>query len=117
MSSRRTALITHVLEFAGPPAQAALLEAGFRVCVHDARFADPAARGAYAAAHPEVKVLAAQTPQALMHAFDRLDVLVSNDAYPAISAALPAARVQDLRDTLERLVVFPFELMQAAEGH
>lgn len=114
MSSQRTALITHVREFAGAPAQTALLDAGFRVCVHDVSFADPAVRIAYAAAYPAVEVLAEQTPPALIGALDRLDVLVSNDAYPAVHAPLVAARAQDLRDTLERLVVFPFELMQSA---
>ena len=117
----RTVLITHVREFAGPPAQAALLQAGLRVCVHDASFADPAQHARYAATHPQVRVLGAQTPADLIDAVHQvaggLDVVVSNDAWPAISAPVASARLDDLRETLERLVVFPFALMQAAIPH
>lgn len=116
-----TTLVTNALEFAGPPAVDALLAAGFRVLAHDRAFADPARRAAYAAEKPGVTALAEQEPAdlvaAAVAATGRLDVLVSNDAFPAIHTPMADARLADLRETLERLVVFPFALAQAAIPH
>lgn len=116
-----TALISNALEFAGPPAVEALRAAGLQLVVHDAAFADPARRAAYAAERPGVTVLAEQEPAALVAAAvaatGRLDVLASNDAFPAIHGPVAEARLEDLRTTLERLVVFPFALAQAAIPH
>jgi NAD(P)-dependent dehydrogenase (short-subunit alcohol dehydrogenase family) len=113
-----TALVTNVLEFAGPPAVEALVAAGFRVATHDRRFDDEDARAVYAAAHPGLTVLAAQDPsqvvQAAWEALDGLDVIVSNDAFPAIHGPIEDASLEDLRVTLERLVVFPFAVARAA---
>lgn len=112
------ALVTNVREFAGPPAVRALHAAGFQVLVHDVAFANPLTADQYRAEHPEVVVLPAQTPGELITAAwavaERLDVLVSNDAYPPVHSPIATAAVDDLRATLERLVVFPFALAQAA---
>lgn len=43
-----------------------------------------------------------------------IDVLVSNDTYPAIHGPMEDADIEDLRKTIEGVVVFPFALMQAA---
>jgi 3-oxoacyl-[acyl-carrier protein] reductase len=113
-----TALITNALEFAGPPSVAALLDAGFAVTVHDRSFTSQHAREAYAAAHPKVRVLAEQDADAIIDAacgdHGALNVLVSNDAWPAVHGPTEQANVQALRDTLDALVVFPFALMKAA---
>jgi NAD(P)-dependent dehydrogenase (short-subunit alcohol dehydrogenase family) len=116
--SQATALITNSLEFAGPPAAAALLGAGFRVVVHDRAFADPAALACYRAAHPQLTALSTQDPAELVEqawsAAGRLDVLVSNDAFPPVHAPVAAAHLEDLRATLDHLLVFPFALARAA---
>ncbi|MBL8415230.1 MAG: SDR family oxidoreductase [Propionivibrio sp.] len=113
-----TALITNALEFAGPPAVVALCEAGFQVITHDTAFADTTARDRYQKANPDVMVLSAQIPAEIVESAwavaKRLDVLVSNDAYPPIHGPIVDANIDDLRATLERLVVFPFALMKAA---
>lgn len=113
-----TALVTNALEFAGPPSVEALVAAGLRVAVHDRGFEDDAVRTAYAAQHPGLTVLAAQDASEVVHAaweaLNGLDVIVSNDAFPAIHGPIEEARVEDLRVTLERLVVFPFALARAA---
>jgi NAD(P)-dependent dehydrogenase (short-subunit alcohol dehydrogenase family) len=113
-----TALVTNALEFAGPPAVDALAAAGLRVAVHDRQFEDEAVRSAYAAEHPGITVLAAQEAsevvQAAWEALGGLDVIVSNDAFPAIHGPIEDANLDDLRVTLERLVVFPFALARAA---
>jgi NAD(P)-dependent dehydrogenase (short-subunit alcohol dehydrogenase family) len=92
------ALVTNALEFAGPPSVDALAAAGFRVAVHDRRFEDAATR----------------VIDAAWATLDGLDVIVSNDAFPAIHGSIEDASVDDLRLTLERLVVFPFALARAA---
>ncbi len=47
-------------------------------------------------------------------ALDGLDVIVSNDAFRAIHGPIETANLEDLRATLESLVVFPFALAKAA---
>lgn len=115
--SERTALVTNALQFAGPPAVEALLAAGFRVVAHDPAFADESRRAAYASERPAALALAAQEPAAVVEtawsATGGLDVVVAHDAYPAIHGPIEDANVDDLRATLERLVVFPFALARA----
>jgi len=114
----QTALVTNAMEFAGPPSVAALLAAGFRVAVHDRQFANEQARAAHAAAHPDRIALAEQDPSRLVEAawsaLGGLDVIVSNDAFQAIHGPIETSSLDDLRITLERLVVFPFALAKAA---
>lgn len=114
----RLALVTNALEFAGPPAVAALREIGLRVAAHDLRFVDAAARHAFEQAQPGTIALDAQAPDELVDAAwaleGRLDVWVSNDAHPATHAPVVDARLGDLRETFERLVAFPFALARAA---
>ena len=116
--SKPLALVTNALEFAGPPAVAALQEAGFQIVAHDVSFATPSGRETYRDANPDVVALAAQTPIEIVEAAwmidKRLDVLISNDAYRPIHGSIECAETADLQATLERLVVFPFELARAA---
>lgn len=115
---KRTALVTNVCEFVGPPAVVALLEDGYAVIAHDASFRDEAVRRSYAETHPGVDALWCDDPAALVaHAWgsrERIDVLVSNDVHPAVHVPVEEARIEDLRETIEQLMVFPFRLMQAA---
>lgn len=119
--SKPIALVTNALAFAGPPAVSALQQAGFRVAAHDTAFASAAARATYGDAHPGVMALAEQAPAAVVQAAlaidGRLDVLVSNDAHPPIHGPVETASLDGLRDTLDRLVVFPFEIARAAVPH
>jgi 3-oxoacyl-[acyl-carrier protein] reductase len=112
------ALVTNALQFAGPPAVAALLEAGFRVVVHDTAFVDESTRAAYQLENSEVFALAAQDPSEIVGAAweleQRLNVLVSNDAYRPIHGPIASASIEDLEATLHRLVVFPFAVAKAA---
>lgn len=116
--TKPVALVTNALAFAGPPAVAALLGAGFQVVVHDVSFASVRAQVDYQSAHPEVLVLSDQTPVEVVESAwaisNRLDVLISNDAYQPIHGPIEAAEVESLQATLDRLVVFPFEIARAA---
>jgi NAD(P)-dependent dehydrogenase (short-subunit alcohol dehydrogenase family) len=116
--TKPVALVTHALEFAGPPAITCLLQSGFQVVAHDVSFATTGAREAYRAANPDVIALKAQTAAEIVDAAwavnNRLDVLVSNDACRPIHGPIEGAETTDLQATLERLVVFPFELARSA---
>lgn len=111
------ALITNVTDFASPAAVDALLSAGCRVLVHD-KFADQASWTRFSSEHPGVeRVVATDTHSLVAAAWDmgkRVDVLVSNDHYPAKLEPSDTAPLDGLRKTLEALVVQPFALLQAA---
>ncbi len=113
-----TALVSNATDFAGPPAIDALIAAGFRVLVHDRAFADPAIWSRFSSAHPKAEYVAARDPASLIAAAwktaDRVDVIVSNDHYPAVHGPTDEASLDDFRRTLEVLVVEPFALLQAA---
>ncbi len=112
------ALLTNVSGYVGPPAMRALSESGFTVVVHDASFADEAIRSDYASKHPGTIPASFQDPPELVDwvwkNFGKVDALISNDMYPAIHGPIQDANIDDLRKTLERLVIFPFALMKAA---
>jgi NAD(P)-dependent dehydrogenase (short-subunit alcohol dehydrogenase family) len=116
--AQRVALVTHALEFAGPPAVVALRDAGFQVLAHDPRFADPAQRAAHDARLPGTIALVEQSADELVEAAwsagGRLDVLVSNDAHAVVHAPVADGDIDALRRTFEALVAFPFALARAA---
>jgi NAD(P)-dependent dehydrogenase (short-subunit alcohol dehydrogenase family) len=111
-------LVTNVKHYVGPAAVRRMAADGARLVCHDASFADPAARETWAREHPGVTVTSAQAPEELVAAavaaHGRLDAVVSNDEFPAIRAALEAAKLEDLRAGLEAMAVRPFALAQAA---
>jgi NAD(P)-dependent dehydrogenase (short-subunit alcohol dehydrogenase family) len=116
--TKPVALITNALAFAGPPAVHSLLKAGFQVVVHDVAFISSEAQENYRSAYPDVFVLSDQTPTEIVESAwavnNRLDVLVSNDAYRPIHGPIENAEMESLEATLDRLVVFPFEIAKAA---
>lgn len=111
-------LITNALSFAGPAAVKSLLNAGFQVVVHDVAFSSSIAQASYRAANPDVFVIPEQTPAEIVEsawaAGNRLDVLVSNDAYRPIHGPIENAEIESLQSTLDRLVVFPFGIARAS---
>lgn len=113
----RVVLVTNVAHFVGLPAAEAMAEQGATVYCHDASFAVDDSRGQFADAHPALRTTGAQKPadiaQAVLDGSGRIDVLVNNDAFPAIRAPLETASVADLRTGMESLLVFPFMLCQA----
>lgn len=111
-------LITNALSFAGPAAVKSLLNAGFQVVVHDVAFSSSIAQASYRAANPDVFVIPEQTPAEIVESAwamgNRLDVLVSNDAYRPIHGPIENAEIESLQSTLDRLVVFPFGIARAS---
>jgi len=117
MLNDRVALVTHVAHFVGRPAAVELAVQGATVLCHDDGFVDPEARDRFAADHPGLEPLAEQTPDdiaaAVERRHERIDILVHNDAFPAIRAPVDDARIDDMRAGLEALVTRPFALTGA----
>ena len=113
----QVALVTNVAHFVGLPAAIELAAQGATTVCHDKSFADPDARKDFASAHPALHVIAEQEPAdiaaAVTAGYGRIDVLVNNDAFPAIRAPIENARLEDMRAGLEALVTAPFALAQA----
>ena len=113
----RVALVTNVAHFVGLPAAVELAAQGAAVVCHDKSFASADARNDFAAAHPDLHAIAEQEPADVVAAVTaghgRIDVLVNNDAFPAIRASIENAQIEDLRAGLEALVTAPFALAQA----
>lgn len=118
VGSRRYALVTNATGFAGPPAVQAMLDAGFHVLAHDTAFANEADWHTFAAGRPHLTALAMAEPEAVVAEALRiggtLQVVVSNDHYPAPSFQPEAAPVEELRRNYDKLLEFPFRLVRAA---
>ncbi len=116
--NNRIALVTNVLDYVGPPAVKALLESGYEVLAHDPAFQDKTKQDEYKENNPSTIPLGIQEPKKLIqHVWDnhkKVDVLVSNDTFPAIHVPIDEANVADLRSTIDHVLVYPFRLMQAA---
>jgi len=115
----RVALITCATRFAGRPAARALLAAGCKVVCHDDAFAEPTVRGAFAADMAGVDTVAAGPGYAEVFAaaeavHGRIDVLVSNDAYPASRVPLEEVTEHRYREALEALTVRPMMMAKLA---
>ena len=117
MLQGRIALVTSVPHFVGPASARALQAAGATVYCHDKSFTDQAARDAFTAANPGLIALAEQEPAEIaakiLAEAGRIDVLVNNDAYPALRAPVDVAKAEDFRAALDELMVFPFALSGA----
>lgn len=116
--SGSTILITDIEHFVGRPAATALLAAGATVYGTDPAFADTAAREKAEAALPGLKTLAGADPVAAAEQViadaGRLDMLINNDAYPALRAPVDTAKDEDLAATYDALVFKPFRVTRAA---
>ncbi|MBX3447289.1 MAG: SDR family oxidoreductase [Parvibaculaceae bacterium] len=117
----RSILITDIAHFVGGPSARALLAEGAAVYGVDASFADAAAREAFEAKLPGVKALAARTPEEavadVMERQGRLDVLINNDAWPAVRGPVDEATDKDMHETFEALVFKSFAMTRAAAPH
>src|SRR5260370_16202950 len=110
----RVILITNVEKFAGHGTTRVALGQGATVLAHDPSFEAPSARRKYETEFPGTHALSATEPATLVElALKRhghIDALVNNDAYPALRAPLPEARLEDYRAALEAMAVAPFRL-------
>ena len=111
-------LLTHARHFLGPGCAKLLTGYGACVVCHDEEFFDDNNRAAFEAEFPGTVAIAAQEPEDIVAAthkgWGRVDVLISNDAYPAVRAPIDEAKVDDMRRAMEVLVVWPYRLVGAA---
>lgn len=116
--NKKIALVTNVLDFVGPPAVNALLKSGYCVVAQDPAFQDTNQQENYKAKHPGTVPLGIHDPKKLIqHVWDnhkKVDVLISNDTFPAIHTPIEEAKVDDLNATIQSVLVYPFKLMQEA---
>jgi NAD(P)-dependent dehydrogenase (short-subunit alcohol dehydrogenase family) len=114
---QRTALVTDALHFIGASSAAALANDGFRVFCHDEAFVAETARQEFESQNTGLTALAAREAKDLYEEINAaagpLDVLVHNDAYPAIRAPIDEATGEAMRTALEALVVRAFERTSA----
>ena len=86
--NKQIALVTNALDFVGPPAVKALSEGGYNVVAQDPAFQDTRKKENYKANHPGAVPLGLKDPnEIIQHVWDnnkKVDVLISNDTYPAI---------------------------------
>jgi NAD(P)-dependent dehydrogenase (short-subunit alcohol dehydrogenase family) len=114
----KVALVTNVLDYVGPPAVKALLQSGYRVVAQDPAFQETNEQADYKTKNPGTIPLGIQEPNTLIqHVWDnhkKVDVIVSNDTFPAIHVPIDEAKIEDLNATIESVLVYPFKLMKAA---
>lgn len=119
--AERVALVTQATRYAGPGAVEALRKAGYTVFCQDDDFLDEAARAAFEDARDGAVASDARTPagavgQAVKR-FGRLDVLVSNDVYPARFQPVDQPDAAELRRAAEALLVTPAAVLGKAAAH
>ncbi|WP_340149443.1 SDR family oxidoreductase [uncultured Sneathiella sp.] len=121
MLKNKVILITDALHFLGKTGCRVMIGEGATVYAHDEAFGDAAARDAFETEIPGVHPLAEQDPTELVEkvvaAEGRIDVMINNDAYPAIKSAIDEADVEEFRRTLEGLMVRGFHFAKAASKH
>jgi 3-oxoacyl-[acyl-carrier protein] reductase len=114
--AKRVAIITNVLDYAGPPAAMALAT-DFCVLCHSKYFTDDEAASIYSTQHPDRTVAKAQTPEDLVEEalskFGRIDVAISNDAGDIRRGPIEDRSTDDFRALLESFAVAPFRLVAA----
>lgn len=114
----KSALVTNASDFAGPPAVEALIDAGFRVFVHDEVFRSAGNWQRFQSDHPNAELI--DTPDAadaVTLAWERagtVDALISNDHFPAKSGQTEHVDPEELERSLAALVSRPFRVMQRA---
>ena len=115
--SGQVAVVTNVRQFVGLAAANALASQVAVVVCHDKTFTDEANRTEFGEAHPSLWAIAEQDPEEIAEAvtktFGKIDVLINNDAFPAIRAPIDSADLDDLRAGLEALIATPFALTKA----
>ena len=116
--TQKIALVTNALDYVGPPAINALLSDGYEVVAQDPAFETSEQKESYKTDYPGTVPVGLNSPEALIDFlwsnYEKIDVLVSNDTFPAIHTPIEEANIDDLNATLQSLLVHPFRLVRAA---
>ncbi|MEP3244496.1 MAG: SDR family oxidoreductase [Sneathiella sp.] len=120
MLNNKIILITDATHFIGKPGCTVLAREGAKIYAQDASFIEAEARTEFEQAVPGVTALPEQEPDdvvaAILKAEGRLDVLINNDAYPAVKATIEDADIDEFRKTLDALLVRGFAYAKYASA-
>jgi NAD(P)-dependent dehydrogenase (short-subunit alcohol dehydrogenase family) len=121
MLSGKIALVTNVNHYVGVATALMLQQYNATVRCHDMSFSDPEKLTEFKIKHPSLTPV---TQDATCYAIDevvddlgKIDIVVINDFYPAIKAAIDDATVQQFKTTLDLLLVVPFTTVSSAARH
>lgn len=121
MTDKPIAILTDATHFVGDAIAKRLSNDGYRVFAVDPVFSDADRRTTFEALAGNITALthhhAADVVEHVMSEAGQIDLLASNDAYPAIRAPLQDIASDALRDTLEALVVKPFDFASHVVTH
>lgn len=110
-------LITDIEHFVGKPSAQALLAAGATVYGTDPAYDDAAIRQKAEQSLPGLKTISGSDPVIaagrVLETEGRIDVLINNDAFPAIRAPIDTASDIDLEASFEALLFKPFRVTRA----
>jgi len=110
-------LITDIEHFVGLPSATALLAAGATVYGTDPSYDDKTQREKAEAALPGLKTIAGSDPVIaagrVLEEEGHIDILINNDAFPAIRAPIDTATDIDLEASFEALLFKPFRVTRA----
>lgn len=113
----QAAIVTNVMDYAGPPGAAALTADGFQTMCHSAQFSDPDVRGKFDAEHPNQFASEAQSFDELAReaiaTFGHIDAAISNDAAQVRRGPIEQMSVEDYRVLLDAFTIAPFRLVSA----
>ncbi|MDI9979608.1 SDR family oxidoreductase [Rhodococcus sp. IEGM 1307] len=116
--NQRIAVVTNVLDYAGPPVVAALTAQGVVTICHSDDFRHAGARTAYMDSYPDCIASPAHTPEGLVAEavarFGRVDVAISNDIGDLREGEFTERTADDFRDLLEAFAIHPARLAMAA---
>ncbi len=94
---------------------------GANVLCHDRAFKSSEKRGEFEQDGEGLKAAASQNAEELaqeaLAKFGRIDILINNDAYPAHRMPIDKADMSLVRETVERLLVQPYEFTAAVTPH
>jgi NAD(P)-dependent dehydrogenase (short-subunit alcohol dehydrogenase family) len=121
MLNNKIILITDALHFLGKTGSRVMTAEGATVYAQDEAFTDAATRAEFEADIPGTKALAEQDPTEIVDKIiateGRIDVMINNDAFPALKASIDEADIGDFRRTVENLMVRGFHFAKEASKH
>ena len=113
---KKTAFITNVLQYAGPASISALYAKEFQLLVQDPLFADTNIANKFLSDYPNTIITSETETEKLFkqlnELFPNLDVLISNDSFPAIHTPISEGDVKGLEKTLHEILIRPYHFMQ-----
>ncbi|TNE35623.1 MAG: SDR family oxidoreductase [Alphaproteobacteria bacterium] len=116
MMKNKVVLITDALHFFGKPASRKFTGEGATLYAEDAAFADATVAADYEKEFPGTKAVFGEPEEVVekvLKTEGRIDVMINNDAFPALKAKLEEASIDDFRNTIEGLMVRGFRYAKA----